>query len=150
MITEEHYRIIRLLLPAHEKEDYTDKYGVCHTVVEKGKSFINAQGELKLRGLTVFENEFKSKDNLVKKLLERKKTTDYKVDAFRDESVLTIFEKKINDQLDYNEIIRYKTTPVETFHGRQYPDTKVIWTQPKKEILSCWIPPTGNAEQMGS
>jgi hypothetical protein len=42
------YRTIRILLPAHENaEDYTDKYGVCHTV-EKGKSFINAQGELKL------------------------------------------------------------------------------------------------------
>jgi hypothetical protein len=48
MKTENNYRTIRILLPAHENaEDYTDKYGVCHTV-EKGKSFINAQGELKL------------------------------------------------------------------------------------------------------
>jgi hypothetical protein len=32
------YRTIRILLPAHENaEDYTDKYGVCHTVVEKDK-----------------------------------------------------------------------------------------------------------------
>jgi hypothetical protein len=44
-------------------------------------------------------------DYLVRKLLERKKTRpDKKVDAFRDESVSTIFDLKINDQLEHNEL----------------------------------------------
>jgi hypothetical protein len=43
-------------------EDYTDKYGI--PVVGKGKSFINAQGELRLLGsLQYLETEFKSQDN---------------------------------------------------------------------------------------
>jgi hypothetical protein len=57
--------------------------------------------------ITVFENEFKSTTTWWEKLLERKKIRPItKVDAFRDESVSTIFdEQKINDQLDYNETL---------------------------------------------
>jgi hypothetical protein len=39
----------------------TDKYGVCHTVVEK-ESFVNAQG-IKINELYSFENSLSHKDN---------------------------------------------------------------------------------------
>jgi hypothetical protein len=43
-------------------------YGVCHTVVEKGKSFINAQGELKLyEHYSIWKMSLSHNDNLVRK-----------------------------------------------------------------------------------
>ena len=136
-------------LPAHENaEDYTDKYGVCHSVVETGKSFVNAQGELKLYGaLQYLENEFKSARKLGEKNYWNARRLDpiTKIDAFRDESVSTIFdEQKINDQLDHNEI--YDVAKTLTRGNFSWEDNdyskKVLWTPtPKGRFLVGWIPP---------
>lgn len=136
-------------LPAHQNaEDYTDKYGVCHTVVEKGKSFVNAQGELKLIGaLQYLENEFKSARMLGEKNYWNARRLDpiTKADAFRDESVSTIFDQqKINDQLDYNETydIRKTLTRGNFSWEDNIPDSRVIWTPTEKgRFLVAWIPP---------
>jgi hypothetical protein len=137
-------------LPAHQNaEDYTDKYGVCHTVVEKGKSFVNAQGELKLYGaLQYLENEFKSARLLGEKNYWNARRLDpiTKADAFRDESVSTIFDQqKINDQLDYNETYDIRKTLVRGNFSWEdnIPDSRVIWTPTEKgRFLVSWIPPT--------
>jgi hypothetical protein len=62
MKTEEQLQdYTRIFLPAHENaEDYTDKYGVCHTVVEKEKFYKCTRRTKTLWSITVFENEFKS------------------------------------------------------------------------------------------
>lgn len=136
-------------LPAHENmEDFTDKYGVCHSVVETSKSFINAQGELKLVGsLQYLETEFKSARQLGEKNYWNARRLDpiTKIDAFRDESVSTIFdEQKINDQLEHNEI--YNVNKTLTRGNFSWEDNdfskKVIWTPtPKGRFLAGWIPP---------
>lgn len=136
-------------LPAHENaEDYTDKYGTCHSVIEKGKSFINAQGELRLYGaLQYLENEFKSARLLGEKNYWNARRLDpiTKADAFRDESVSTIFdEQKINDQLDYNELydVRKTLTRGNFSWENNIQDTRVIWTPTEKgRFLIGWIPP---------
>lgn len=136
-------------LPAHQNaEDYTDKYGVCHSVVETGKSFVNAQGELKLYGaLQYLENEFKSARLLGEKNYWNARRLDpiTKVDAFRDESVSSIFdEEKINAQLEHNELydVRKTLTRGNFSWENNMPDTKVIWTPTEKgRFLVGWIPP---------
>ncbi len=136
-------------LPAHHNmEDFTDKYGICHSVIEKGKSFVNAKGELKLIGsLQFLENEFKSARALGEKYYWNARRLDpiTKADAFRDESVSTIFdEQKINDQIDHNETYDVsKTLTRGNFSWEDnIPDSKVIWTPTAKgRFLVGWIPP---------
>jgi len=136
-------------LPAHHNaEDYTDRYGICHTTVELGKSFVNAKGELKLIGaLQYLENEFKSARALGEKYYWNARRLDpiTKADAFRDESVSTIFdEQKINDQLDYNELYDVKKTLTRGNFSweNNVPDSRVIWTPTEKgRFLVGWIPP---------
>jgi hypothetical protein len=136
-------------LPAHQNaEDYTDKYGVCHSVVEKGKSFVNAEGELKLYGaLQYLENEFKSARLLGEKNYWNARRLDpiTKLDAFRDESVSSIFdEEKINEQLEHNELydVRKTLTRGNFSWEDNIPDSKVIWTPTEKgRFLVGWIPP---------
>lgn len=136
-------------LPAHHNaEDYTDKYGVCHQVVETGKSFVNAQGELKLFGsLQYLENEFKSARALGEKYYWNARRLDpiTKADAFRDESVSTIFDQvKINAQLDYNELydVRRTLTRGNFSWENNVKDSRVIWTPSEKgRFLVGWIPP---------
>jgi hypothetical protein len=136
-------------LPAHQNaEDYTDKYGVCHTVVEKGKSFVNAQGELKLIGaLQYFETDFKSKRLLGEKNYwnARRLNPITKIDAFRDESVSTLLnEEKINEQLDYNELYDTRKTLVRgnfSWENIQERSGDVIWTPTEKgRFLVGWLP----------
>lgn len=136
-------------LPAHHNaEDYTDKYGVCHQVIEKGASFVNAQGELKLFGsLQYLENEFKSARALGEKYYWNARRLDpiTKADAFRDESVSTIFDQvKINAQLDYNELydVRKTLTRGNFSWENNVKDSRVIWTPSEKgRFLVGWIPP---------
>lgn len=136
-------------LPAHQNaEDYTDKYGVCHTVVEKGKSFVNAQGELKLIGaLQYFETDFKSKRLLGEKNYwnARRLNPITKIDAFRDESVSTLLnEEKINEQLDHNELYDTRKTLVRgnfSWENIQERSGDVIWTPTEKgRFLVAWLP----------
>jgi len=136
-------------LPAHQNaEDYTDKYGICHTTVELGKSFVNAFGELKLIGsLQYLENEFRSARLLGEKYYWNARRLDpiTKADAFRDESVSSIFdEEKINDQLDHNELYDVRKTLVRGNFSweNDIPDSKVIWKPSEKgRFLVGWIPP---------
>lgn len=136
-------------LPAHQNaEDYTDKYGDCHTTVELGKSFVNAFGELKLIGsLQYLENEFKSARALGEKYYWNARRLDpiTKADAFRDESVSSLFdEEKINAQLDHNELYDVsKTLTRGNFSWENNVlDSKVIWTPSAKgRFLVGWIPP---------
>lgn len=135
-------------LPAHlNAEDYTDRYGICHTTVELGKSFINSNGELKLIGsLQYLENEFKSARAMGDKYYWNARRLDpiTKADAYRDESTSTIFdEQKINDQLEHNEVydIRKTLTRGNFSWENNIPDTKVIWTPSEKgRFLVGWIP----------
>jgi hypothetical protein len=56
-----------------------------------------------------------------------------KADAFRDESVSTIFdEQKINDQIDPNEPRCNVKSSLEVTSLAQYSDSKVIWTTYKQ------------------
>lgn len=136
-------------LPAHHNtEDFTDKYGICHTTVELGKSFVNAFGELKLIGsLQYLENEFKSARLLGEKYYWNARRLDpiTKADAFRDESVSSLLnEEKINEQLDHNDIydVRKTLTRGNFSWENNIPDTKVIWTPTEKgRFLVGWIPP---------
>ena len=136
-------------LPAHQNlEAYTDKYGVCHEIVQLGKSFVNSQGELMLVGsLQYLENRFKSARKLGEKFYWNARRLDpiTKKDAFRDESVSTIFdEEKINAQLDYNEIynIRRNLVRGNLSWENNVLDSKVIWTPTEKgRFLIGWIPP---------
>jgi len=135
-------------LPAHyNAEDFTDRYGICHTTVELGKSFVNAFGELKLIGsLQYLENEFKSARLLGEKFYWNARRLDpiTKADAFRDESVSSIFdEEKINEQLEHNELYDVRRTLVRGNFSweNNIPDSKVIWTPTEKgRFLVGWIP----------
>lgn len=135
-------------LPAHyNAEDYTDKYGICHIIVKSGDSFINSSGELKFIGaLQYLENEFKSARALGEKYYWNARRLDpiTKADAFRDETISTIFDQqKINDQIEHNEIYDVKKTLTRGNFSweNNEPDTKVIWTPSEKgRCLVGWIP----------
>jgi hypothetical protein len=137
-------------LPAHHNaEDYTDKYGICHTEVSLGKSFVNSNGELKLIGsLQYLENEFKSARALGDKYYWNARRLDpiTKADAFRDESTSSIFnEEKINEQLDHNELydVRNTLTRGNFSWENNVVDSRVIWTPSEKgRFLVGWIPNT--------
>ena len=136
-------------LPAHHNmEDYTDKYGICHTTVQLGQSFVNSNGQLNLIGsLQYLENEFKSARALGEKYYWNARRLDpiTKADAFRDESVSTLFdEEKINDQLDFNELynVRKNLTRGNFSWENNVLDSRVIWTPTEKgRFLVSWIPP---------
>jgi hypothetical protein len=88
-------------------EDFTDKYGVCHTVISKTESFVNANGELKLIGSLQFwktnlsrpEQWEKSSIGMLDVWTRLQKQMHLETNQF-----LAIFEQKINDQLRYNEV----------------------------------------------
>jgi hypothetical protein len=62
------YRTIRILLPAHENaEDYTDKYGVCHTVVEKEKFYKCTRRTKTMEHYSIWKMSLSHNDNLVRK-----------------------------------------------------------------------------------
>lgn len=76
-------------------ENFTDKYGVCHEIVEKGDSFINAQGVRTYIGsLQFLNNEFESAKKMGAKFLNNVKRLDPITieDAFRDEVRSQLFD----------------------------------------------------------
>ncbi len=135
-------------LPAHQNmEDFTDKYGICHTVVKEGEFFYNAQGIKQKQGsLQFLENEFASAKLLGDKFYWNARRLDpiTKQDAFRDEAVDSSFDQqKINDQIDYNYDYDIKKTLVRGNFSWEngIKDTKVIWTpNPTGRFLLAWIP----------
>lgn len=136
-------------LPAHKNmADYTDKYGVCHEIVEAGKSFINAKGKEKTIGAVQF---------LTARRLSKKKQGDIDYnnelraypmtleDAFRDEMSSSLFNmEKINEQITYNNDVEIdKTLTRGNFSWKDgIEDADVIWTPTERgRFLVGWIPP---------
>ena len=135
-------------LPAHfNMEDYTDRFGVCHTTVTSGEFFINASGvKQKIGSLQYLENEFASAKLLGDKFYWNTRRLDpiTKQDAFRDEAVDSSFDQqKLNDQLDYNYDYDIKKTLVRGNFSWEngVKDTKVIWTPNERgRFLLAWLP----------
>jgi len=135
-------------LPAHKNmENFTDKYGVCHEIVEKGNSFINAQGVRTYMGsLQFLNNEFDSAKKMGAKFLNNVKRLDPITieDAFRDEVRSQLFDiEKLNEQLSYNRNSNIESTLVSgNFawkNGVKF--TEVEWRpNPKGRFLLSWIP----------
>jgi len=135
-------------LPAQKNmAEYTDKYGVCHEIVEKGGFFINVQGVKKIIGSIKY---------LEAKRLAKRKESDVAYndelrafpmtidEAFRDELDNALFNiDKINDQIAYNLNSDIEKTLVQgDFSWKDgIIDSKVIWTPNRKgKFLINWIP----------
>ena len=135
-------------LPAHKNmEDYTDKYGVCHTVLAPGESFYNAQGELKTKGsLQFLEGEFKSAKAMGGKVHNNTRRLDPITieDAFRDELQSQLYDvEKINDQIYYNRQNEIEKTLVQgNFAWKDgIKFGKVVWNpNTRGRFLLSWIP----------
>jgi len=136
-------------LPAHHNmEYYTDKYGVCHTHVEEGQYFINAQG-IKVTEGSVFHLEAvrRSKraqsDVLYNEELRANPMTIE--EAFRDELTSTLLDtERINEQLQHNKEAEIEKTLIRgNFSERDGVEgNEVIWTPTEKgRFLVSWIPP---------
>jgi hypothetical protein len=135
-------------LPAHQNmEDYTDKYGICHTVVADGDYFINAQGEKKTRGsLQFLEAEFKSAKAMGDKAYNNARRLDPITieDAFRDELVGQLLNtEKINTQLNFNKDTRAEERIARgNFHwinGIRFGEVEWI-PNPKGKFITSWLP----------
>jgi len=135
-------------LPAHKNmEDYTDKYGVCHEVVETGEYFINVYGEKKTIGsLQFLMNEFASAKKMGSKVYNNARRLDPITieDAFRDELKSQLFDvEKINAQIKYN---RNPEVQAQLMKGNFYwkdgiKDSIVIWKpESNGRFLITWIP----------
>ena len=136
-------------LPAHKNmELFTDKYGVCHTVVEEGKSFFNVYGT------EIFEGSIQYLENIRK---QKRKQSDILYneelranpmtidEAFRDEAKGSLFNlEKINDQITHNNSVEIEDELVQgNFEWKDgIKDTEVIWRpNPKGRFSLAWIPP---------
>jgi hypothetical protein len=135
-------------LPAHfNMENYTDRYGVCHTTLAEGEFFYNAQGiKTTIGSLQYLLNEFQGAKILGDKYYWNARRLDpiTKQDAFRDEAVDSSFDQqKINDQLDYNYDYDIKKQLVRGNFSWEngIKDTRVIWTPMERgRFLLSWIP----------
>lgn len=136
-------------LPAHKNmEEFTDKYGVCHEVVEKGNGFYNVHNEWKKIGSVQF---------LEAKRISKKKESDIAYneelrafpmtidEAFRDELMQsTLNIEKILYQIKINEEHEIENTLVRgNFQWKNgVLDTEVEWYPSEKgRFLISWIPP---------
>ena len=136
-------------LPAHKNmEEFTDKYGICYEVVEKGSGFYNVHGEFKKIGSVQF---------LEAKRISKKKESDIAYneelrafpmtidEAFRDELMQsTLNIEKILYQLKINEEHEIENTLVRgNFQWKDgVLDTEVEWYPSEKgRFLISWIPP---------
>ena len=137
-------------LPAHlNMEDYTDIYGVCHTVVSKGDHFYNAQGVKKTMGsLQFLENEFKSAKLMGGKVYNNTRRLDpiSIEDAFRDELSSQLFDiEKINCQLSFNRNTMVDNTLVRgnfSFKDGNRDSGIVEWNPTERgRFLISWMPP---------
>jgi hypothetical protein len=136
-------------LPAHKNmEEFTDKYGVCHEMVEKGEGFFNVNGEWKEIGSIQFleaRRAAKKKESDIAYNEELRAFPMKVEEAFRDELKQALFNvEKIIQQVEFNE---------DTFVDRELvrgnfswkdgvKDTVVEWhPNPKGRFLVSWLPP---------
>lgn len=145
-------------LPAHKNmEDFTDKYGVCHTVLAPGEFFYNAQGEKKTKGsLQFLEGEFKSAKAMGGKVHNNTRRLDPITieDAFRDELQSQLYDvEKINDQIYYNRQSEIEKTLVQgNFAWKDgIKFSTVVWNpNPRGRFLLSWIPNEADRNQLTS
>lgn len=136
-------------LPAHKNyEDYTDKYGICHEVLQPGEFFYNQQGVKKTIGsLQFLENEFKSAKAMGGKAYNNTRRLDPITidDAFRDEMASQLLDiEKINSQLKYNRENNIQHTLVRgNFYWKDgVVDSEVVWKPEENgRFLISWFPP---------
>ena len=95
-------------LPAHKNmEEFTDKYGVCHELVEKGDHFINIHGDKKTVGSVQFLEAKRSSKRKESDIAYNEELRAFPMtidEAFRDELLQSTFNiEKILEQIKINE-----------------------------------------------
>lgn len=135
-------------LPAHKNmELFTDKYGVCHTFVAEGDSFINVYGTEIFEGSVQYLENIRRQKRKQSDILynEELRANPMTIDeAFRDEAKGSLFNlEKINDQITHNNSVEIEDELVRgNFEWKDgIKDTEVILKpNPKGRFLLAWIP----------
>lgn len=135
-------------LAAHlNMEAFTDKYGVCHTTIPEGKSFINVYGTEMFQGSIAYleavrKSKRKQSDILYNEELRANPMTVE--EAFRDEAKGSLFNlEKINDQIAFNMSMDIENELIRgNFQWKDgIKDTIVEWhPNPKGRFLISWLP----------
>jgi len=136
-------------LPAHlNMERFTDKYGVCHTVVAPGKTFINVYGEEIDEGSIQFLEARRKSKRKQSDILYNEELRAYPMtidEAFRDEAKGSLFNlEKLNDQITYNNNVEIEKTLAQgNFQWKDgVKDSEVLWIPNEKgRFRLSWIPP---------
>jgi hypothetical protein len=135
-------------LPGHKNmSEFTDKYGVCHEDLEKGQSFINADGVEKKTGSIRYleaRRASKRKESDIAYNDELRAFPMTVEEAFRDELDNALFNiERINEQMSFNMNNDVDKTLVRGDFGWKdgVRDTRVVWTPNSKgKFLINWIP----------
>jgi hypothetical protein len=135
-------------LPAHKNmEEYTDKYGVCHELVEKGSGFENAQGIWITIGSIQFLEAKRSSKKKESDIAYNEELRAFPMtidEAFRDEMLQSTFNvEKILSQIKINEEHEIDRSLVRgNFQWKDgIQDTIVEWYPNEKgRFLVSWIP----------
>jgi hypothetical protein len=137
-------------LPAHKNmREFTDKYGVCHTALEKGESFVNVDGEVKRVGSISYLDAMRKAKRKESDIAYNEEVRAFPMtadEAFRDEAMSCIFNmEKINEQIDYIGQMKQFDDVVKTgnFVWKDgIPDTTVEWKPSKNgHFKVTWLPP---------
>ena len=136
-------------LPAHKNmEEFTDKYGVCHEVVEKGDSFVNVHGDKKTVGSVQFLEAKRSSKRKESDIAYNEELRAFPMtidEAFRDELLQSTFNiERILEQIKINEEHEAEKSLVRgNFQWKDgIKDTIVEWHPNEKgRFLISWIPP---------
>jgi len=136
-------------LPAHKNmTEFTDKYGVCHEVVEEGKSFVNVKGKTKKIGSIQYlesKRKQKRKKSDIAYNEELRANPMKEEEAFRDKIDKALFNvEKIISQIEFNEgsLAEENIVRGNFSWDKGIPDTKVVWNpNPNGRFHVSWIPP---------
>lgn len=136
-------------LPAHlNMERFTDKYGVCHTVLQPGETFVNVYGEEIDEGSIQFLESRRKSKRKQSDILYNEELRAYPMtidEAFRDEAKGSLFNlEKLNDQITYNNNVEIEKTLAQgNFQWKDgIKDSEVIWCpNDKGRFRLSWIPP---------
>jgi len=136
-------------LAAHlNMELFTDKYGVCHTMVLPGESFLNVYGDKISQGSIQYLENIRRQKRKQSPILynEELRANPMTVEeAFRDEAKSSLFDlERLNDQIAYNNDMEVEQTLVRgNFSWKDnIKDSEVVWTPAAQgRFLLSWIPP---------
>ena len=136
-------------LPAHKNmSEFTDKYGVCHEILEKNETFYNVNGIKKTIGSITFleaKRKSKRKESDIAYNEELRAFPMKVSEAFRDELKTALFNtERIISQIDFNEdTMAEQGVSIGNFsweNGVQ--DSKVVWNpNPDGRFHISWLPP---------